>query len=318
MSFVPVDLAQEELDAIHAKKNKKNSFKNITDGEDAAKTLGDNNNNNNNNNTKIDDLPDRIATSIYNYLIERVGIVVSSNLHELIKTGAIPMATLTEPFTRQELYPELYANLDDGAVQEILDQYETEVPPGSQFARRQERKKILHKKRQFVLVSSLDPSNTEDGNHKKAATEATAAAAAASATTAAATSSSTFLLTTPSLPLVPPSTTTTTTLPLLDTAVGDTSSTADNNTIINHSTGTTTTTTTPVAVAVVASPTMQTRQTTNHLDIWGRVPPKEPKQNVECRICGRMVSASKFAPHLDRCMGLSLSRNGGNGNSGGA
>jgi Sgf11 (transcriptional regulation protein) len=314
MSFVPVDLAQEEQDAIHAKKSKKNSFINITDDEDVAKPRGDDNNNNNNNTDNHYDLPDRIATSIYNYLIERVGIVVSSNLHELIKTGEIPMATLTEPFTRQELYPELYANLDDEAVQEILDQYETEVPPGSQFARRQERKKevLLHnnnKKRQFVAVSSSDPSVTEEGNPKKVATEAIAAAAASAETTLA------VSLPTTSSSLVPPSssTTTTTTLPLLDTALGDSSSTAD---IIIK---TNTTAPSVVAAAVVlATPTMQTRQTTNHLDIWGRVPPKEPKQNVECRICGRMVSASKFAPHLDRCMGLSLSRNGGgSGNSGG-
>lgn len=296
MSFVPVDLAQEEQDAINAKKNKKNSYKNITDGDDDI--------NNNSNNTTAD-LTDRIATSIYNYLIEQVGIVVSSNLHELIKTGEIPMATLTEPFTRQELYPELYHNKDDEAVQEVLEQYETEVPAGSQFARRQERKKVLNnKKRQLevdAVALSSDPSS-EDGN-KKAASEA-AVVAAASATATAAVSATNAILPTSSsssLLVVPPS------LTLLDT--GTSGTTADN---------TTGTPSPPVVVPVVllASPTMQTRQTTNHLDIWGRVPPKEPKQNVECRICGRMVSASKFAPHLDRCMGLSMSRNGGNSGGG--
>ncbi len=47
-----------------------------------------------------------------------------------------------------------------------------------------------------------------------------------------------------------------------------------------------------------------TNQTT--MDIWGKYPPKEPKDlMVECRLCGRQVSTSRFANHLDKCMGLS-------------
>ena len=44
------------------------------------------------------------------------------------------------------------------------------------------------------------------------------------------------------------------------------------------------------------------------LDIWGRIPPKEPKITVKCQNCGKSVSAIRFAPHLDKCMGLGTSR----------
>lgn len=50
------------------------------------------------------------------------------------------------------------------------------------------------------------------------------------------------------------------------------------------------------------------QQTITHLDIWGRMPPKEPKQTCACRLCGRHVSTLRFAPHLDKCMGLSTAR----------
>jgi hypothetical protein len=44
--------------------------------------------------------------------------------------------------------------------------------------------------------------------------------------------------------------------------------------------------------------------TTKH-DIWGKMPLKEdPNRFALCRICGRQVSTLRFAPHLDKCMGL--------------
>ncbi len=55
------------------------------------------------------------------------------------------------------------------------------------------------------------------------------------------------------------------------------------------------------------TPTMQTRSAIHQMDIWGKCPPKEPKQLVTCSICGRQVSTSRFAPHLDKCMGVGTS-----------
>ena len=41
------------------------------------------------------------------------------------------------------------------------------------------------------------------------------------------------------------------------------------------------------------------------VDIWGRIPPKEPKQPVLCTLCRRHISTSRFASHLEKCMGIS-------------
>lgn len=51
-----------------------------------------------------------------------------------------------------------------------------------------------------------------------------------------------------------------------------------------------------------------TRHQQNHTDIYGRVPPKEPKALARCGICDRDVAATRFAPHLDKCMNLGTNR----------
>lgn len=52
----------------------------------------------------------------------------------------------------------------------------------------------------------------------------------------------------------------------------------------------------------------QTMTTRGHAmaahDIWGRIPPKEPKATSACPVCSRQVSTLRFAPHLDKCMGI--------------
>lgn len=48
---------------------------------------------------------------------------------------------------------------------------------------------------------------------------------------------------------------------------------------------------------------VMTRQQTQ-LDIWGRLPPKEPEAMIDCPVCKRLVSTLRFAPHLDKCMGI--------------
>jgi hypothetical protein len=43
-------------------------------------------------------------------------------------------------------------------------------------------------------------------------------------------------------------------------------------------------------------------------DIYGRTPGKEPKYTIACPNCGRHLSSSRLAIHLEKCMGLSSSR----------
>jgi hypothetical protein len=45
-------------------------------------------------------------------------------------------------------------------------------------------------------------------------------------------------------------------------------------------------------------------------DIWGRIPPKEPRRTATCTLCGRHLSALRFAQHLEKCMGIGGSTRG--------
>lgn len=49
---------------------------------------------------------------------------------------------------------------------------------------------------------------------------------------------------------------------------------------------------------------MHTLRNIGQNDIWGRIPPKEPKAAAKCPVCSRHISALRFAPHLDKCMGI--------------
>jgi hypothetical protein len=165
---------------------------------------------------------DHIVKSIYDHMITSICIDVACNMHELIKKGEFSMSELREPFSRREVYPELYKDQDDAAIQETLEKYSTDAPNP--------------RKRPHRKVSS------SAGN---------------------------------------------------DEALDDSKSSAGGGA------------SEPNTPEKAAAPTMQTRHTINHSDIWGRTPPKEPKQACECKICGRFVSTLRFAPHLDKCMGLS-------------
>jgi hypothetical protein len=146
-------------------------------------------------------------------------------MHELIKTGEIPISELKEPFSRQEIFPEIYKDKDPAEIQEILDKYATEVPT------RTRKRKFRHNISKQTTTLEKDASTEKDD----------------------------------------------------DEDFKDTASEPEPS----------------------QESTVQTRHTINHLDIWGRIPAKEPKQNCECQLCGRHVSTLRFASHLDKCMGLS-------------
>lgn len=52
-----------------------------------------------------------------------------------------------------------------------------------------------------------------------------------------------------------------------------------------------------------AAPVMSTRQKPQ-IDIWGRIPLKEPEYSVECTVCKRPVNTLRYAQHLDKCLGI--------------
>ena len=167
---------------------------------------------------------ERIVQSIYDHVVTTVCIDIASNMHGLIKTGEIPMSELKEPFSRQDIFPELYKDKDPAEIQETLDKYATVVAPRT-------------RKRKFPqqMVEKSTEKNDDD----------------------------------------------------------DDDDDDDEDFKVDEPT---------------ATPAIQTRNTPNKLDIWGKIALKEPKENCQCQICGRFVSTSRFAPHLDKCMGLSTAR----------
>lgn len=43
-------------------------------------------------------------------------------------------------------------------------------------------------------------------------------------------------------------------------------------------------------------------------DLYGQVPPREPRYTFNCAHCGQKVGVLRYAPHLDKCMGGKQSR----------
>ena len=72
-----------------------------------------------------------------------------------------------------------------------------------------------------------------------------------------------------------------------------------------------TTTSTTKDQTALPTETSSSSSNNNKGDIWGRNPPKEPKTACECKVCGRSVSVSRFAQHLDKCLQLGNTRERG-------
>lgn len=175
---------------------------------------------------------DRIVDSIYEHIVRSVCIDVACNIHELIKTGALPPSELRAASSRQEIYPELYNNKSSSEVNQILESFGTYQTPS------------VSRKRKLPLgeTSEDDPF----GPSKSADEE----------------------------------------------SEGDEDFVDPSNAVEDK---------------------LSAKQAISNLDIWGKFPPKEPKKTVKCTVCSRFVSTSRFASHLDKCMGLSTVR-GSSGN----
>lgn len=53
---------------------------------------------------------------------------------------------------------------------------------------------------------------------------------------------------------------------------------------------------------------LRTRGATSGVDAWGRIPPKDVL--TTCKVCSKNMSATRFAAHLDKCLGIGNSRGG--------
>ncbi|CAJ1953695.1 unnamed protein product [Cylindrotheca closterium] len=184
---------------------------------------------------KAESSEDKIIDSIYEHIVRSVCIDVACNMHELIKTGALPPSELIATSSRHEIYPELYHSKSPSEVTAILESFGTYQTPT-----------VSRKRKLPSGETSEDDPDGQDGPSKSTDED----------------------------------------------SEGDEDFVDPSNTIEDKP---------------------STKQAISNLDIWGKFPPKEPKKTVKCAVCSRFVSTSRFASHLDKCMGLSTAR-GSSGN----
>lgn len=63
---------------------------------------------------------------------------------------------------------------------------------------------------------------------------------------------------------------------------------------------------TPSSSEPTAIPSTRHSSSSPLTDVWGRLPAKEPPFMIKCSICHRRINTLRFAPHLDKCMGLGV------------
>jgi len=210
---------------------------------------------------------ERILQSIYDHVLRSVVVRYASNMHERIKTGSISTSEIQTPSSRQEIFPSLYQSKSPEEIQAELDQYATEIPN-----RPSSRKRKLRQAPSLLLGTRTDMDGFEEEHNKDDEKD--------------------------------------------DDDDDDDDDedfkeeNADNEDDNDGGVKAKTSIKTPDTPTTIAATTTETtngalEQPPPGVDIWGRIPPKEPKHPVECVLCGRHVSTTRFASHLEKCMGLS-------------
>lgn len=281
---------------------------------------------------------DRIVKSVYKYLVQSICIDVAANMHELIKTGAgdvIPSSwrlfSGNKIPNRRELYPELYngesnsdnekekreggndatetnANedhplkrkrLSDEEIQSVLETYAVDLPTSSSSSvgKTMRSRDMAEEEEELQLLSRIKKekqSNYKDSDDDDDDDEVTNDDEDEDDE---------------------------------DFKMEDADDDDDDmdgpvkKKKRSLSTSSTPSSTDPFPQATaLTDPTNGTTTGGSNrptsVDIWGKTPAKEPKNRLcRCQICGRLISTSRFASHLDKCMGLSTSRSGGGSSS---
>ena len=273
---------------------------------------------------------------VYDNLITSLSTDVALQIHRWMKTGIYPSSELLIRKSRRDIYPQIYKDKDEAAVAQECQRYAVESP------RRKRRKGLadqaedaknfygsayLAESAAYVAAAtaeaaamanaaalqeqedeteSTDKEGTADTRTPGAATNQTGSAVAATVETTRVqtrgkqppTSRSkqppleTTTASSSSEPVVVAPTTPSSTTPPPPTTTGKQPPTQ------------------PKAAQAQQVPTSSpikssnSNSNNNYLDIYGRAPPKEPKDMIDCHICGRQVNTLRYAPHLDKCMGI--------------
>jgi len=260
---------------------------------------------------------DRIVEAIYQDVMESMCRDLASNMHQLIKTGAggvIPSSwklfTGTKVPTRRELYPELYNGgesngkehhdgkitdtlpkkaMTDDEINSLLDKYAVDLPPkgtSSLTSRKRRKRDMAEEEEKRLLLSKIQKEkesnykDSDDEEEDKSNDEEDEDDE--------------------------------------DFKMEDANEEGDEATNKTKQRGRSMSTSSdprgspPPTTDEAPDAAKSNTSSSSKLDIWGKCPAKEPKNRLcRCRLCGRLISTSRFASHLDKCMGLSTSRTGG-------
>ena len=246
---------------------------------------------------------DKLVESLYQSLMKSLCQDVASNLHQLVKMDdAIPsswkLCSGTAAPTRRDLYPELYnGNGNDGTgrsptkkrktdseIQDVLTKYAVDLPKTDSPLQGNKRRNVAEEEEKLILLSKIqkekesnykdsdDEDETGDDNTKDDEDD----------------DDEDFKME--------------------DDDVDDDNDDGDDD---NSKTKTkrSLSTTSETLSKDETTTTTTAKPSSSVLDIWGKNPSKEPKNRLcRCQLCGRLISTSRFASHLDKCMGLSTSR----------
>lgn len=216
---------------------------------------------------------------VYDRLITSLSTDVALQVHRMIKTGVYPLSDLLSPEDRTGLYPDIYNNGDKTA--------EAEIQKYSVFRPEQRKRRRLEdvEEKKYFASSDLGQGRllSLDPGHAMAAIAEQERAQKQQSGTA----------------------------PVGSTTITETAPAATTVGPITHNNSNKSSTQPPPVVLQQqqqqqgqAHAQLRTQQQQpSHLDIWGKAPPKEPKDMVPCTLCGRQVNTLRYASHLDKCMG---------------
>jgi hypothetical protein len=250
---------------------------------------------------------DRIAESIYEHIVSSVCIDFASNMHQSLKTGqnfhlmpslaqaegtpTVKQRSISEEniiafedavsHTRQQLYPQLYDKMSKKEVMDVLRKYAVDVPNDTT----QIRKRSILSLGSYAATPTYGDVENDDDDERKVKDHTKK-----------------------------------------KRKIGDENDEDDEDYQLEEekdddeaehppSSNVLSNTENKISSKISCTETtapMSSGETTNgaksaiQMDIWGNHPSKEPTNiTCRCRLCGRHVSTSRFASHLDKCMGLS-------------
>jgi Sgf11 (transcriptional regulation protein) len=239
---------------------------------------------------------------VYAKLVSSLSIDVAARLHRLMKTGVYPSSEVFLPKSRREIFPDLYATDDDAKAAET--KYSVYVPE------RRKRRRLADPPEELpyeIYVRETSTAANTRGFQKQNTRDESADAGDGSEPVEKERHNNPTTTGQAHVGKKPPAwvTLAAASQPHVTAAISTTdptpaATTGDNQ--LPHLTSASPLLLLPPSAEPASQSllTLQQQQQQQHLDIWGNCHPKEPKDMVDCLICGRQVNTLRFSPHLDK------------------